>query len=105
MNMLAVLSRRLIRFTQLIENLSLKEVPGRLAAYFLYLNELNKGSQDLELDISKGQLASLLGTIPETLSRILSRMHKAGLIESDGPRIKIVDVQGLEDLAVAGGRL
>jgi len=105
MNMLAVLSRRLIRFTQLIENLSLKEVPGRLAAYLLYLNELNKGSQDLELDISKGQLASLLGTIPETLSRILGRMHKTGLIESDGPRIKIVNIQGLEDLAVAGGRL
>ena len=105
MNMLAVLSRRLIRFTQLIENLSLKEVPGRLAAYLLYLNELNKGSQDLELDISKGQLASLLGTIPETLSRILGKMNKAGLIESGGPRIKIVNVQGLEDLAVAGGRL
>jgi CRP-like cAMP-binding protein len=104
MNMLAVLSRRLIRFTQLIENLSLKEVPGRLAAHLLYLNDLNKASQDLALDISKGQLASLLGTIPETLSRILGRMHKAGLIESRGPRIKIMDIQGLEDLAETGGR-
>jgi CRP-like cAMP-binding protein len=105
LNMLAVLSRRLRRFTQLVEDLSLKEVPGRLAAYLLYLRELNKGSQELKLDISKVQLASLLGTIPETLSRILGKMRKAGLIESEGPRIKILDLQGLEDLAEAGGHL
>ena len=102
LNMLAVLSRRLRRFTQLIEDLSLIEVPGRLAVYLLYLSESKKGSQDLELDISKGQLASLLGTIPETLSRILGKMNKSGLIETEGPRIKILDAQGLEDLAEAG---
>lgn len=105
LNMLAVLSRRLRRFTLLIEDLSLKEVPGRLAAYLLYLSEMDKGGQDLELDISKSQLASLLGTIPETLSRILGRMNKKELIESDGPRIRILDVQGLRDLAEAGARL
>ena len=33
LNMLAVLSRRLRQFTVQVENLSLKEVPGRLAAY------------------------------------------------------------------------
>ncbi|MGZ3593681.1 MAG: Crp/Fnr family transcriptional regulator, partial [Syntrophales bacterium] len=36
LNMLALLSRRLRRFAALIEDLSLKEVPGRLAAYLLY---------------------------------------------------------------------
>ena len=35
MNMLAVLSMRLREFTKLIENLSLKEIPQRLAAYLL----------------------------------------------------------------------
>ena len=35
--MLAMLSRRLRRFSTLIEDLSLKEVPGRLSAYLLYL--------------------------------------------------------------------
>jgi CRP-like cAMP-binding protein len=33
------------------------------------------------LNISKVQLASLLGTTPETLSRILSQMADSGLIE------------------------
>ncbi len=105
LNTLAVLSKRLRRFTHLIDDLSLKEVPGRLSAYLLYLSGQEQGSSNLELNITKSQLASLLGTIPETLSRILSKMVKQGLIELDGPRIKILDRQGLEDLAEAGGRL
>ena len=105
LNMLAVLSIRLRRFTHLIDDLSLKEVPGRLSAYLLYLSEQKKGSEDLELNITKTQLASLLGTIPETLSRIFGKMTKQGLIALDGPRIKILDREGLEDLAETGGRL
>lgn len=106
MNMLAVLSRRLRQFTNLVEDLSLKEVPGRLAAYLLYLSQRKDGTSDLRLDIPKGQLASLLGTIPETLSRILTRMAKEGFIRSEGPRlIRILDRNGLEDLASGGRRL
>jgi CRP-like cAMP-binding protein len=105
LNMLAILSRRLRKFTLLVEDLSLKEVPGRLAAYFLYVSEQRDGSDDLKLDIAKKQLASLLGTIPETLSRILAKMVRQGLIRLDGSRIKIVDRQGLEELAQAERRL
>ena len=64
LNMLAVLSRRLRRFTVLVDDLSLKEVPGRLAAHLLYLSDRNEGAADLELDVPKGQLAGMLGTIP-----------------------------------------
>ncbi len=105
LGMLAVLSMRLRRFAALVEDLSLKEVPGRLAAYLLYLSQKRKNSLDLDLDISKTQLASLLGTIPETLSRILAKMKKAGLIEVEGARIRILDPDALEDLAEAGGGL
>jgi len=106
LNMLAILSRRLQRFTSVIESLSLKEVPGRLAAYLLYSSENENGAYEFSLDISKGQLASLLGTIPETLSRILTRMVKQGLIDSDGKRfIRILDRKGLEELADGEGRL
>jgi CRP/FNR family transcriptional regulator len=97
LNMLAVLSMRLRRFTSQIENLSLKEVPARLAGYLLYLLE-EQGQQDsVELEISKGQLASLLGTIPETLSRIFAKMSEEGLIEVVGRRINILDRQRLEE--------
>ena len=80
MNMLAFLSMMLRRFTTQIENLSLKEVPGRLAGYLLYLVEEQGGGDQVNLEISKGQLASLLGTIPETLSRIFAKMTEEWLI-------------------------
>ena len=105
LNMLAILSKRLRRFANLIDDLSLKEVPGRLAAHLLYLSGQAEGTEQLELNITKTQLASLLGTIPETLSRILGKMSKQGLIESDGRRIKILDHEALEELAESGGRL
>jgi len=102
MNMLAVLSRRLRQFTIMIDALSLKEVPGRLAAYLLYLSRRQDDAETLELDITKTQLASLLGTIPETLSRMLARISSQGMVKLQGSRIVITDRQALEDLASLG---
>ena len=97
LNMLAVLSMRLRRFVDQIENLSLKEVPARIAGYLLYLLEEQKSEDSVELEISKGQLASLLGTIPETLSRIFAKMSDEGLIAVDGKKIRILDRKALID--------
>ena len=105
LNMLAVLSWRLRKFAALIEDLSLKAVPGRLAAYLLYLSKSSPGKDELTLDISKGQLASILGTIPETLSRILGKMSRQGLIKSAGSRMRILDRTTLEKIATEGMKL
>lgn len=102
LNMIAQLSQRLRQFTGLIEDLSLKEVPGRLAKYLLYLS-MRDG--DVDLDIQKGQLAALLGTIPETLSRILTKMNRRGFIRSRGTQIRILDRRGLEEIAWEGKKL
>ena len=102
LNMLAVLSMRLRQFTVQVENLSLKEVPGRLAAYLLYLTQEQEAEDTVSLPISKGQLASLLGTIPETLSRILTKMSNSGLIDVSRGEIKLLDYDGLEDLSDTG---
>jgi CRP/FNR family transcriptional regulator len=104
LNMLAVLSMRLRQFTVQIENLSLKEVPGRLASYLIYLTAEQNAADTVALTISKGQLASLLGTIPETLSRIFNKMGQQRLISVDGGRIGLLNRDALEDLA-AGARL
>lgn len=102
LNMLAVLSTRLRRFTVQIENLSLKEVPSRLAAYLIYLAEEQGREDSVKLHISKGQLASLLGTIPETLSRIFAKMSAQNLIQVSGSDISLIDLGGLKDLAKHG---
>ena len=102
LNMLAILSSRLREFTVQIENLSLKEVPSRLASYLLFLSEKANGADTLTLNISKAQLASVIGTIPETLSRILNKMSTKGLIAVNGRTIRLVDREKLELLAEHG---
>ncbi len=102
LNMLAVLSTRLRQFTIQVENLSLKEVPERLAAYLLFLSNEQGDMHTVTLPISKGQLASLLGTIPETLSRIFSKMSAGGLIAVDGKKIKVLDPVELKMLSIHG---
>lgn len=102
MKMLAVLSMRLRQFAVQIENLSLKEVPGRLASYLIFLANEQENTVAVMLPISKGQLASLLGTIPETLSRIFAKMAGQGLIAVNGRNISILDLAGLEEISIQG---
>jgi CRP/FNR family transcriptional regulator, dissimilatory nitrate respiration regulator len=102
LSMLGVLSMRLREFTVQIENLSLKEVPGRLSSYLLYLSDEQESLNSVKLAISKSQLASLLGTIPETLSRIFTKMTAAQLINVQGGDIELMDRSGLEALAENG---
>lgn len=105
MNMMAALSMRLKKFAHMIENLSLKEVPGRLAAHLLFLSEQQGDTDTIALPVSKTQLASLLGTIPETLSRLLTKLAKQGLIATAGPQITLLDRDAIEDLAAGEKRL
>lgn len=97
LNMLAVLALRLRRFATQVEHLSLKEVPGRLASYLAYLMQEQQRQDRVVLDIPKGQLASLLGTSSETLSRIFNKMSEQGLIRVEGKTIFILDHAGLRE--------
>jgi CRP/FNR family transcriptional regulator len=56
LNMLAVLSRRLRKFSKLIEYRCLKEVPGRLAAYLIHLSAIKGNDIDLSPDVPKNEL-------------------------------------------------
>lgn len=79
-------------------------MPGRLAVHLLLLAE-EQERDTIRLDLTKSHLASLLGTIPETLSRILTKMVKADLIATNGPTITILDRESLEALASGEARL
>lgn len=102
LNLLAIMSKKLRQFAVQIENLSLKEIPARLASYLIYLAEEQGSADAVTLDVSKGQLASLLGTIPETLSRIFAKLAGQNLIRVEGPKITLLDLEGIEDLAEFG---
>jgi CRP-like cAMP-binding protein len=105
LKLLADLSVKLRQFAVQIENLSLKEIPARLATYLLVLVEEQGREDHVTLSISKGQLASLLGTIPETLSRIFAKLSGQKLIGVEGRKIVLADIEGLRDLAQSGKHL
>jgi CRP/FNR family transcriptional regulator, dissimilatory nitrate respiration regulator len=102
-NMIVSLSHFLRRFASLIEELSLKEVSSRMAKYLIdlsmRLSREGKNSKEVELDLSKTQLASKLGTISETLSRTLAKMKAKGIIDVKRNRILILNREALEELA------
>ena len=102
MNLLALLSMRLREFTIQVENLSLKEIPGRLASYLLYLAQEQGNTNLVKLNISKVQLANLLGTGPESLSRALGNMKTKKLIAEEGNNIRLLNRDQLEELAEKG---
>jgi CRP/FNR family transcriptional regulator len=99
--MLSILSRRLRSFVGIIEDLSLKEVSGRLAKFLLDMS-VKSNSNEFELSLKKNILASRLGTIAETLSRTIAKMQKVKLIEITGKSVKILDREGL--IAIAAGK-
>ena len=96
-NMIGGLSRFLRQFASQVEQLTFQDVPARLARYLLDLagDELN----EVTLPIPKGQLASNLGTVSETLSRTFRKLSGEGLITVSGKSIAIVDRDRLEDLS------
>jgi CRP/FNR family transcriptional regulator len=102
-NMLKSFARHLRLFSHLVDNLALREVPARLASYLLSLSERFDDAQTVELDLPKGQLAAKLGTIPETLSRVFSKLSREGAIAVDGSQVKLRDRNRLNDLATGKG--
>ncbi|MCK5862094.1 MAG: Crp/Fnr family transcriptional regulator [Candidatus Hydrogenedentes bacterium] len=99
LGMLAVLSRRLRRFVEMIDDLSLKEVSTRLARHLLQLSEASKNTGEVQLTTSKAMLASRLGAVAETLSRTLARMQRKGVIQVEGRRVILKDAAILKRLA------
>ena len=89
-------SRRLRQFVAKLEELSLKDIKARLAGYLLENSFIEVGQTVCRLSYSKRELASLLGTIPETLSRALSFLKQKKLIIEKGNIIHIPDPEKLK---------
>ena len=96
--MMAGMSAKLREFNQLIEQLSLKEVPARLANILLQL-PARPGTNTVVLKQTKRELAAQIGTIAETLSRALKKLKAAGLIDVNGAEITLLDPDALAELA------
>ena len=103
LNLIASLSLLLRRFARQIEELSFADAPSRLASYLIDLSERKsttfQGKTYMELDMRKGELASRLGTVSETLSRTFRKMKDEGIIEVDGSKVIVLNMDKLKMVA------
>lgn len=90
-------ARKMVQLEKQTQFLSMERVEERLANYLL---NLPKTTVDNEITIPMRMMdvAQYLGTTPETLSRKLKNLETAGLIQRSGRRIKILDVDALENV-------
>jgi len=82
-------------------NLAQKTVKERLAETLLYLNDTFGKNEDdsLKIQLSRDELASMIGTATESCIRLLSDFKKLGLIELTGKKIILKDINKLKKLA------
>lgn len=101
--MIASLARLCRQLTTLVQQVALTDAAGRLARHLTDLARrkgvaLEKGA-NVRLDLPKGELARLLGTAPETLSRTFARLAEADVLAVDGKVITFRNPAALEALA------
>jgi CRP/FNR family transcriptional regulator len=100
LKMLGALAHLLMKFNKMIEDLTLKEVPARVASLLLDYSE-QTGRKTFTLDMKMGELAEQVGTARETLSRTMRKLRYEGIIGVQGKTITILNTELLEE--VAGG--
>lgn len=98
--MVSGFAKRLRHLNHHIEELTLKDVTKRVAGYILTEQKKTEGREEISLNISKNDLAAYLGTIPETLSRTLKKLQDEEMIEVEGKKIKICDIERLKDFVI-----
>ena len=101
LQLIKALSQRLLYAQQKIKNLALDDVLSRTAEVLLRLATDQVGRErvpEIRLDFSRQDLASLVGTTRETVTRTLSALKKDGIIDFEGSIIRLHDVQYLQSL-------
>ncbi len=82
----------------ILVNMAQKTVRERLAHTLLYLHSTFEPNTDgsLRPQLSREELAGIIGTATESCIRLLSEMGKEGLIKLEGKKIYITNLPGLK---------
>jgi len=88
---------RLDHLTDLVEDLSLRTVRGRLARFLLeHADESTTNTGELARRWTQAEIAAQLGTVRDMVGRTLRAFADAGLVQMDRQRIVLLDREGLE---------
>ena len=103
LNLVVSLSLMLRQFARQIEELSFADVTSRLASFLVRRADEKSTSYGgityIVLGIRKGELASRLGTASETVSRTFKKLKQDGIIEVQGSRVLIYQLEKLQKMS------
>jgi CRP-like cAMP-binding protein len=99
-----VLSERLRLYEKRLEDISLKQVPARLASLLLILCQSegvisSDGSLRIATHYTHDQLGTMIGARRGTVTRALGHLQELGAVEVHRRRIYLVDTEALERVA------
>jgi CRP-like cAMP-binding protein len=100
-SLLGAMANRLAEAERLIANISLLDVTERLVTELLRLaetGEIVSSGVRFTLPITWAQLATKLGTTPESLSRRLKQLTQDGLVKTEGRNVHLTNLQQLQDI-------
>ena len=89
-----ILAARIRKLAAVVEDLSLRAVTERIAAYLLRETTVAVSDRIL-LPATRDELAAHVGTVREQASRALSELRAAGVIEIDGREVRVTDRERL----------
>jgi CRP/FNR family transcriptional regulator len=78
------------------------QLPGRLANILLYFYQQVYKKNPFNLNITKTELASLIGTSRESVTRLLKNFQDDGIIAADKSSILILDESKLKEIKLKG---
>ena len=100
------LGRRLRKLVHVVEKVTLRSVPSRVAKTLLEVAErsgaLMEGGR-FSLPRTQSALAHELATSRESVARALGDLRRCGFIETEGRQVTIRSLRGLEDVAQGEG--
>ncbi|GAB6110356.1 Crp/Fnr family transcriptional regulator [Desulfomicrobium salsuginis] len=100
LNIVRILNTRLMHSYQMIEDLGLRSIHQRVASFLVHSARVRgQDAARVTLSVSRQEVAKILGTTPETVSRVLARLCNDGLIEARGREISILDLPALTETA------
>ncbi|BDR73175.1 cAMP-binding protein [Clostridium tetani] len=98
-NFMGLLSNKILMLNKKVKNLSYNSIRQKVSSYLL--QEYEKGGNlILKLNISRKEMAELLGVPRPSLSREMIKMKEEGLIDFNKNIIKILDEESLEDILI-----
>ena len=97
-----ILNENLIKSYNRLFSLTTKQINGRFSELLIYMSNVLYESNPFHLTISRKDMADLISTSPESVSRLMSEFKEQGIIKGKGHIIEIIDDVRLDTICKCG---